>query len=134
MRHHAECQCGQLTVDSDTDPDFVVACNCRACQRRTGAPLGGGLYFPKPVLSISGTSSTWTRTAPSGRALVNHFCPDCGTTVYWSLEMRPDHLGVAYGSFTTPVPAPDRAIWTQEKHDWVQFPDDMPTFPAASPA
>lgn len=133
-KHHAECQCGQLTVASDAEPDFVIACNCQACQHRTGAPFGAGLYFQKKDLAISGTSKSWGRKADSDREIVNYFCPECGTNVYWSLEMRPDHMGVAYGCFKTPTPEPIRAIWTQEQHDWVQFPEGWPTYPTGSPS
>lgn len=121
--HEAHCQCGQLTVHSDAEPDFVIACNCKACQHRTGSPFGTGLYFRKSDLSIDGASKTWARNADSGRALENHFCPTCGTTLYWTLDMRPDHMGVAYGCFVTPVPDPIRTIWTEEKHAWVTFPE-----------
>lgn len=132
-KHRAQCQCGQLTAGSDADPDFVIACNCKACQKRTGAPFGAGLYFRKADLATSGPFKTWSRKADSGRDITVHFCPDCGTSLYWTLEMRPDHMGVAYGCFDTPVPDPIRAIWTQEKHDWVRFPDAWPNFEKGSP-
>lgn len=132
-KHHAQCQCGQLTVDADIDPDFVIVCNCKACQKRTGAPFGAGMYFLRDGLAIRGRSASWARRADSGRVLETHFCPDCGTSLYWTLEMRPDHMGVAYGCFETPVPEPMRAIWTGEKHDWVTLPENWPTFPTGSP-
>ncbi len=134
MKHKASCQCGSLTVESDAEPGFVVVCNCKACQLRTGAPYGTGAYFPKTVLTIAGDSRTFERKADSGRSLTNHFCPSCGTTVYWSLELRPDHMGVAYGCFSTPLPDPVRAIWTSQKHRWVTFPEDWPQFEAGSPS
>lgn len=133
-KHHAQCQCGQLTADGEIDPDFVIACNCKACQKRTGAPFGAALYFHRDGLTIRGRSKTWARAAASGRRIESHFCPDCGTSLFWTLEMRPDHIGVAYGCFETPVPEPMRAIWTQEKHGWVRFPETWPSYPAASPA
>lgn len=133
-RHWAHCQCGQLSVRSDAEPDFVIACNCKACQYRTGAPFGAGLYFRKTHLTTGGVSKSWARTTESGRGIVNRFCPECGTTVCWTLDMRPDHVGVAYGCFETPVPEPIRAIWTEAKHDWVTFPKDWHAYPKGSPA
>ena len=130
--HRARCQCGGLTVTASADPDMVIACNCQACQHRTGSPFGLGGYFKKEVLNYEGAASTWKRAAESGRQIENHFCPACGTTLYWSLEMRPDHIGVAGGAFETPLPEPARAIWTEEKHDWVIFPDHMPTLPKST--
>ena len=133
-KHRAQCQCGQLVLESDTDPDFTIACNCKACQLRTGAPFGAALYLKLADISVSGTVKSWRRTADSGRWLENHFCPDCGTNLYWTLEMRPEHAGVAYGCFTTPVPDPIRAIWTEQKHGWVEFPENWPSYEKGSPS
>jgi len=121
--HRATCQCGSLNIETVADPDFVILCNCKACQRRTGAPFGVGAFFKKTDLAVAGTSNTWARNAESGRKLENHFCPTCGTNVYWTLEMRPEHVGVALGTFDGPLPEPARAIWAEEKHAWVTFPD-----------
>lgn len=131
--HHATCQCGALRTSFAGDPEFVIACNCKACQKRTGAPFGTGAYFRKSQLTIEGSTNSWGRTADTGRALENFFCPTCATTLYWTLEMRPDHIGVAFGCFDTPLPEPVRAIWMEEKHDWVSFPADWPTFPKGTP-
>lgn len=123
-KHRAHCQCGRLSIEANADPDFVIACNCKACQRRTGAAFGTALYFRKSVLTLSGEAKGWSRKAESGREVETFFCPECGTSLYWTLEFRPDHMGVAYGAFETPVPDPDRAIWLKEKHGWVSFPDN----------
>jgi len=61
-----------------------------------------------------------------------HFCPECGSTVYWELAMYPDLAGVAVGCFADPdFTPPQRAVWTDKQHHWVQFPDEMNTFPEA---
>jgi len=132
-KHHAACQCGALTIDTAADPDFVVLCNCLACQRRTGAPFGVGAYFRRADSVASGAAQVWKRRAESGRELRNHFCPSCGTTVYWTLEMRPDHIGVAIGCFDGPMPEPVRAIWAQHKHAWVTFPAHWKIHDRATP-
>jgi len=132
--HKASCQCGALSVVASEDPDFVVACNCRACQKRTGSPFGVAAYFRLDTVTTAGDSGTWERTADSGRWLVNNFCSACGTNLFWTLEMRPDHMGVTVGNFDTPAPTPIRAIWTEEKHDWVAFPEDWPNYPKGSPS
>lgn len=132
--HEVSCQCGSLKVVAFGDPDFVIACNCRACQKRSGSPFGTAAYFRNSDIKISGDEKQWSRTADSGRSLVNAFCPNCGTTVYWTLEMRPDHVGVPVGGFDSEAPEPIRAIWTEQKHQWVQFPADWPTFEKGSPS
>lgn len=128
MSHIAACQCDAVRVEFASDPDFAIACNCKACQRRTGSAFGVGTYFKKADLKTEDTFHHWDRTAESGRGIRNFFCPSCGTTVYWSLEMRPEYLGVALGCLRTDVAEPIRAIWMQEKLDCVSFPDHWPTF------
>lgn len=131
--HKASCQCGALKVIAQDGPDFVVACNCIACQKRTGSPFGAAGYFQKNLITVEGKTKTWSRVAESGRGLVNHFCPTCGSNLFWTLEMRPDHLGVAIGAFDSPIKEPARAIWMDHKHDWVSFPENWPTFPKGTP-
>ena len=61
------------------------------------------------------------------------FCPGCGTTLYWELELYPDVLGVAGGAFTDPaLPRPVRSVWTQHRHDWVGLPEGIEHFAQGS--
>ena len=131
--HRATCQCGALSASFEGDPDFVIVCNCKACQRRTGAAFGTGAYFNKSSMTVEGQTKTWARAADTGRQIENYFCPTCATTLYWTLEMRPDYIGAAFGAFDTPLPDPIRVIWTDEKHHWTGFPEEWPRFPKGTP-
>lgn len=131
--HRASCQCDALVAEFEGDPDFVIACNCRACQKRTGAPFGTGAYFMKSTMTLTGVTQNWGRSSETGRKLEHFFCPTCATTLFWTLDMRPEHVGVAFGAFDSAIPDPVRAIWTEEKHNWVQFPHGLPTYPKGTP-
>lgn len=128
--HTASCACGQFSVVVSGAPDIVSACNCLDCQRRTGSVFGVAAYYPREqLISVEGASKAFARGSDAGRNLTMHFCPECGTTVYWDLEMRPSHVGVAVGCFADPeFFAPARAVWTMRRHHWVSFPDGLPTF------
>ncbi len=133
--HHAACSCGQLRVTAVGDPDLVIACNCLACQRRTGSPFGVGAYFRKDALSAEGAEKFFSRVADSGLNVTIRFCPHCGTNVYWTADLRPDHYGVAVGCFAEPgFVAPARVVWSESKHSWVTFPEGVPAFAQAAPA
>lgn len=133
--HVATCACGGLRIKVSGKPDVVSVCNCTQCQRRTGSAFGVGVYYPRDrILAIEGAHKTFSRTAESGRSLTNNFCPHCGTTVYWTLELRPHHVGIALGCFLdSSLLRPERAVWAQHRHDWVRFPDDLPVFPTRPP-
>jgi hypothetical protein len=129
----AQCACGGVSATIDCDPEFVVLCSCTQCQKRTGSPFGIGAYFLRSAVTLSGVTNTFVRKVEgTGRTVTNHFCPDCGGTVYWTLDLRPLHIGIATGHFAdADFPAPTRAVWTQHKHEWVALPPGIPAYPQA---
>jgi hypothetical protein len=134
MTRTAHCSCGALRVEVSGEPDAVVACHCGECQRRTGSVFGVGAYFKKEHVRTEGIDNTYVRDAPGGRKVRNHFCPTCGTTVFWDLDRRPDSIGVAVGTFhDNDFPRPTRSVWEESKHAWVAFAHDFVHFPQAMP-
>jgi len=118
----AHCACGSLRADTTGDPIAIVACHCRECQRRTGAPFGVTVLFPKEQVRIDGPTKEYVRNGQEGRKVRAYFCPDCGTTVFWLPEKAPDAIGVALGAFADPsFPEPTVSIWEVSKHPWVAF-------------
>jgi hypothetical protein len=131
----ATCMCRQLSVACEGEPDRVSLCFCTECQRRSGAPFGAGAYFLRERVKVQGAAKTFTRTAETGRPLHMRFCPECGTTVYWELDMRPQHFGVALGGFNDPSFAkPHAVIFVDNKPDWMPLPEGIPSFPRAQSA
>jgi hypothetical protein len=98
---------------------LVAACHCRACQRRTGSTFGVGAFFPREAVAVSGRHSEYDRPADSGFRVLHHFCPDCGSTVFWEPSRRPELVGVAVGAFADPgFPAPDRQVFEHNRMPW----------------
>jgi len=124
----ASCACGQLRLKAFGEPARVGICNCTQCQKRTGAAFAVGAFFAKrQIAAIEGAHKAFKRSSDAGRNLEYHFCPECGSTVFWHLDMAPELTGVAVGCFTDPAfPAPTRAIWAAHKLQWVEFPVGMP--------
>lgn len=72
-------------------------------------------------MTTSGETREWTRTAESGRNLTFRFCPECGTTVWWTAEFKPDHVIVALGCFERPdLFPPATEHWTEDRLDWIE--------------
>jgi hypothetical protein len=131
----AHCCCGGLRVEAIGDPVIVAACHCRQCQRRTGAAFGVSAYFPKEQVRIGGTSKVFVRDGQDGRKIRAHFCPDCGSTVYWDADFRPDYYGIAVGAFADPTfPAPRWSVWEEARHPWTAFGHQVDQFEQAVPA
>ncbi|MDE2347581.1 MAG: GFA family protein [Gammaproteobacteria bacterium] len=118
----ARCACGELQVELVGEPDVVVVCHCLECQRRTGSVFGVGAYFPRSAVICAGSYRTYSRSGSSGHALHFHFCERCGSTVFWELELRPQHIGVAVGAIgDLGIRAPARSVWEETRHSWVEF-------------
>jgi hypothetical protein len=123
---HAACSCGQLTATTEGDPIRISICHCLACQRRTGSAFGAQARFPRDKVRTEGRSTQYVRTADSGNKITFHFCPDCGATVYYRLELLPDAIAVAIGAFADPTfPAPKVSVYEARRHPWVGVPEDI---------
>lgn len=116
----ATCACGQLRVTCRDEPRLVSLCHCLDCQRRTGSAFGIAAFWPRDAVSVAGRATAFSRLADSGFSIRFHFCPDCGSTVYWEPARKPDMVAVAVGAFADPgFPAPHQAVWDQRRHPWV---------------
>jgi hypothetical protein len=123
MQRTAQCQCGSLRAIAAREPRINNVCHCRACQRRTGSVISAGAFFLKADVQCEGPSKIYTRRADSGQEVHFHFCPNCGTSVYWQADIVPDFLGIAVGCFADPnFPAPSFSIWEEGRHPWLGLP------------
>jgi hypothetical protein len=96
MTRIAHCCCGSRLAargsrraEATGEPALVGACHCMECQRRTGSPFGVSTYFPRERVRTEGLNKVYVRGSDSGRKIELHFCPDCGSTVFWYAEICP---------------------------------------------
>ena len=108
----SSCNCGQLSVTYDgPDPARISLCQCYDCQRRTGSVFSVQARLPIEHVTVEGRSNTWTVPSDSSTPAKRcdsmggtyHFCPECGSTLYWEISNAPDIVGVAVGGFTDPT-------------------------------
>src|SRR5215831_14128495 len=134
MTRTAHCSCSALRVEVSAEPDAVVACHCGECQRRTGSIFGVGAYFKREHVRVEGPSTLHVRDGQEGRKLKNHFCPTCGTTVFWDADRRREVIGVAVGAFgDSSFPRATLSVWEESMHGWVAVVGDLAHFPQAWP-
>ena len=117
----AACSCGKLRVTCEDEAVRISICHCLACQRRTGAPFSAQSRFHRDRVRIEGESTVYARVADSGNCVSFHFCPGCGSTVYWQLGAYPEFIAVALGMFADPAyPAPKISVWEGTRHPWTE--------------
>ena len=121
----AACHCGQLRLQVAGDPFAVSICNCLACQRRTGSAFGMQAGFKADQVQIVGRFNDYTRISDEAdrREHVFHFCPDCGSQVFYTEADDPDLVVVSIGAFADPsFPPPTESGYDSRRHPWVGLP------------
>ncbi len=136
--HEGGCLCGGVRFRTTNKPVRVLACHCTTCKQRTGAAYGVGVYFAERDVEFTDgdTASYELRSDTSGRWIRkrNEFCRRCGTTVSWTLEMRPGVRGIAGGSFDDPHWFQIQAhIWTRSARSDMRYSDDVQVHEQALP-
>ena len=117
MERIAECHCRQLRAITSGEPESVYVCHCKACQRRTGAIIHNGSRWLKSQVRIEGEHKIYGRMADSGFEIRFHFCPNCGSSVFWEGDRSPTTCGIAVGCFADPsFPAPTSSGYEESMH------------------
>jgi hypothetical protein len=122
----ATCSCGQLVAIARGEPVRVSMCHCLACQRRTGSTFGAQARFPSDQVTVEGRATQWSRIGDSGGKSTRHFCPTCGSTVYYQLDGAPGFTAIPVGAFADPAfPAPRFSVYEEFRHAWTGMPADV---------
>jgi hypothetical protein len=123
MARIATCSCGQLKVTCEGEPQRLSICHCLECQRRTGSAFGIQARFRTEDVRIEGQSSEWKRVGDEGGRITFHFCPTCGSTVYYTATYAPESTAVAVGAFADRnFPGPTVEVYEERRHLWLEKP------------
>jgi glyoxylase-like metal-dependent hydrolase (beta-lactamase superfamily II) len=124
----AACLCGQLRLEVEGDPFAVSICHCLACQRRTGSAFGMQAGFKADQVQVAGRYNDYSRISDESdrKEHVLHFCPDCGSQVFYTEPDDPELIVVSVGSFADPsFPPPTESGYDSRRHAWVQLPESI---------
>jgi len=126
----ASCRCGQLKVAVTGDPVRVSICHCLNCKKRSGSAFAVQARWPSAQVQIDGASQTFIKVADSGNRATFHFCPECGSDVYYEIDGKFDDkfndlIAVPLGAFDDPFfLTPAFSVWENRKHEWVEIVGD----------
>jgi hypothetical protein len=94
-----ECSCGGLTASVSGDPARVSVCSCLNCKRRSGSAFSWNATFAEAQVTVAGEHAHHSRTSEDGFWVRHHFCPTCGTRVFYMIEQRPGMVSIPAGLF-----------------------------------
>lgn len=126
LTRQATCSCGQLQIRVEGEPSRVSMCHCLECQRRTGSAFGVAARFPRAQTAVTGESREYERASDRGESRTFHFCPRCGTTVFWTTADLPELIAIAIGAFADPgFPPPSASFFEARRHHWLPVPNEI---------
>jgi hypothetical protein len=123
------CLCGAVRYTAEADPTSATVCHCTDCRKFTGSAFAALVLVPKEALTISGTLKTFSSLGGSGKAILRHFCPECGSSIAEEPGTRPGMVILTVGTFDDPAIAqPAREIFRDDAFPWVHVDGDIPRF------
>lgn len=127
MRASGGCMCGAVRYEVDGPPDRVGICHCRDCRRASGAPMMAWAVFSRDRFRITQGDAKAYNSSPD---TFRHFCPDCGTGLYYVNEVvLPGLVDVPVGTLDDPEGfAPAGHIQVAERIGWMASQHELPMF------
>jgi hypothetical protein len=124
----ATCACGQASITVNASPTMHGICHCTNCKRRTGSAFGISAYFHKAaVIETVGETKVYNLDHLEQE---RHFCPVCGTTLFWFTTAAPEFIGIAGGCFADEsFPDPTYSVTDRKRWQWVSLPEQWKVFP-----
>lgn len=81
--------------------------------------------FPEERVRITGEAMVWLRPADSGELADQHFCPICGSTLWYCSRPNRELVAIPVGAFADPdFPPPAFSVYETRKHKWIEIPGD----------
>jgi hypothetical protein len=119
----ASCRCGQLKATVTGEPVRVSVCHCLNCKKRSGSAFAVQARWPAGQVAIEGRSGNFVKVADSGNSATFHFCPECGSDVYYENNGKFDGLvAIPLGAFDDPYfLSPKFSVWEERKNSWVEI-------------
>jgi hypothetical protein len=123
ITRRAECSCGRLSATCSGEPTRIAVCHCLACKRKTGSAFGFGSWFRTSDVTTDGRATEFVRVGDDGTRITNSFCPTCGTTLFWTIDMIPGAIAVSVGAFADlSFPPPTVSVYHESRrYPWLEI-------------
>ncbi len=125
------CLCGAVRYEVAGKPKFSVLCCCRDCQKVSGAGYVPVMGTQQGSAKISGETKSHAILGASGRMVVRHFCPVCGSLLFGAPEDRQGDINLYIGTLDDPsLFKPTCAIFARSRPELVRAVDGIPSYAA----
>jgi len=88
------CLCGAVRYTATPVKPEMDVCHCGMCRR-----WSGGVFMAVPCADVAVEDATQLGSYESSDWAQREFCRNCGTSLFWRLRDKKDHVAVAFQSF-----------------------------------
>lgn len=121
------CQCGSVRYKVEGEPAHAALCHCGDCRASSGAPVVAWAAFASDHFSVLAGEA---RAYNSSGSAFRHFCPECGTGLWYvNEEVLPGLVDIQIATLDDPEALPPGAhIQAAEELSWMKGAADLPHF------
>jgi hypothetical protein len=115
------CLCGNVTYTADAEPVAQALCHCTNCQRQTGTAFSIVIGVPASAFHVEGSAlaSFPTDGDVHGTTTLRHFCSNCGSPIFSSVEAMPEVVYIKAGTLDDASwLAPNAEVFTRSALPW----------------
>lgn len=128
------CACGAIRYQVAGEPAMMNLCQCRQCQRDSGAGHAAHLTLVGAQVETSGAPGFWEMIGDGGTRKRRAFCPTCGSPVYIAFPDMPEVFVASAGSLDDPSRyQPQTVLWTAGAQAWDRPDPALTTFDKMPP-
>lgn len=119
MKIEGGCLCGAVRYRAEGPARMAFLCHCRDCQQQSGSGNLPLMVVPKKTFAAEGDTRSFQTTGDSGRKLLRHFCPVCGSSLFAEAEALAEDVLLAAGTLDDPALfTPGRSIHADSRVHW----------------
>src|SRR5437868_15149680 len=97
------CYCGNVRFRATHKPMHQANCHCANCRRAAGAQAVAWITVPSAKFAFTSGQPERYRTDTGA---YRTFCADCGTSLTYEIDSRPDEIDITTGSLNDPERVP----------------------------
>ena len=120
---HAQCLCGDVTLEITLPSKWVAHCHCTMCRRVSGAPVMAFATVPFEDFVVTGSPRRFRSTGFGER----WFCGECGTPLAMHVDHQPETIDFTIASLDAPERVvPQFHLFVEKRIAWFETADALP--------
>jgi len=113
------CACGAIRYETQSEPEFSIICQCRQCQRISGAGHAASFAVMADATTLNGEVQSYETTADDGNTVNSGFCNNCGSPVLKTTSGYPQYIFFHAATLDNPSSfEPQMVVYSESGQSW----------------